>query len=108
MPEPIKIRATLSGDTLDVRVMAPHPMESGQRRDASNQLIPAHHIERLLITLNGKPMVDAELGGAVAKNPMFGFKFRGARAGDKIGVSWVDTRGEKRSDEALVIDGSRN
>lgn len=107
MPDPIKIRATLSGDTVDVRIMAPHVMESGQRRDAQNKLIPADHIERLTVSLNGKPMVDAEIGGAVAKNPLFGFKFRGARAGDRITVSWVDNKGEKRVDEAVVSDGAR-
>lgn len=108
MPEPIKIRATLVGDIVDVRLMAPHIMESGQRRDANNRIIPAHHIERLIITHNGKVMVDAELGGAVAKNPVMGFKFRGAKVGDKIAVSWVDTSGEKRSDEVSVSDGARN
>ncbi len=108
MPDPVKIRATLSGDTLDVRIMAPHVMESGQRRDAQNRLIPAHHIERLVVSMNGKVMVDCELGGAVAKNPLFGFKFRGAKAGDRITVSWVDTKGEKQVDEAVVSDGARN
>lgn len=108
MPEAIKIRATLSGDTLDVRIMAPHIMESGQRRDENNRLISAHYIERLVVSLNGKVMVDAELGGAVAKNPLFGFKFRGAKVGDKLAVSWVDNRGETRTDEAIVSDGARN
>jgi sulfur-oxidizing protein SoxZ len=27
---------------------------------------------------------------------------KGAKAGDKITVSWVDNKGEKRSDEATV------
>jgi sulfur-oxidizing protein SoxZ len=38
----------------------------------------------------------------VSKNPVFAFKARGLKAGDKVVVSWADTKGEKRTDEALV------
>ena len=30
------------------------------------------------------------------------FTIKGAKAGDKVTVSWVDNRGDKRSDEATV------
>jgi sulfur-oxidizing protein SoxZ len=30
------------------------------------------------------------------------FVVKGAKAGDKISVSWVDTKGDKRTDEAVV------
>jgi len=38
----------------------------------------------------------------VAKNPFLQFNVKGAKAGDKITVSWVDNKGDKRSDEATV------
>ena len=57
MPDPIKIRATVKGDEGEVRVLLPHPMESGQRRDPAGQLIPAHFITSVIISLNGKPMI---------------------------------------------------
>jgi sulfur-oxidizing protein SoxZ len=38
----------------------------------------------------------------VAKNPFLQFNVRGAKAGDKIAVSWVDNKGDKRTDEATV------
>ncbi|MBL8485190.1 MAG: thiosulfate oxidation carrier complex protein SoxZ, partial [Rhodocyclaceae bacterium] len=34
MAEPMKIRARLAGDLLDLRVLTPHPMETGLRKDA--------------------------------------------------------------------------
>ncbi|MEN9761146.1 MAG: hypothetical protein RI906_972, partial [Pseudomonadota bacterium] len=37
-----------------------------------------------------------------SKNPYLQFKVKGAKAGDKITVSWVDNKGEKRTDEATV------
>lgn len=109
MPEPIKIRASLVGDVLDVRALLTHPMETGQRRDPqTNQLVPAHYIETARITVNGKAVIDAELGPGVARNPVLAFKIRGAKIGDKLIVSWQDNKGETRADTATVSDGARN
>jgi sulfur-oxidizing protein SoxZ len=42
------------------------------------------------------------MGPGGAKNPFLQFTLKGAKAGDKIAVSWKDNRGEKRTDEATV------
>jgi sulfur-oxidizing protein SoxZ len=52
--------------------------------------------------LNGKTVMTAQWGPSVAKNPFLQFNIKGAKAGDKVGISWVDNRGDKRSDEAVV------
>jgi sulfur-oxidizing protein SoxZ len=51
---------------------------------------------------NGKTVLTAEWGPSVAKNPFLQFNVKGAKAGDKISVSWVDNKGDKRTDEAVV------
>ncbi len=57
MPDPIKMRITLDGDVATVKVLMPHPMETGLRKDAkTGALVPAHHITNVTATLNGKPM----------------------------------------------------
>jgi sulfur-oxidizing protein SoxZ len=38
----------------------------------------------------------------VAKNPFLQFNVKGAKAGDKIVLSWTDNKGDKRTDEATV------
>jgi sulfur-oxidizing protein SoxZ len=38
----------------------------------------------------------------VAKNPVLQFSVKGAKAGDKITITWVDNKGDKRTDEATV------
>ena len=53
-------------------------------------------------TQNGKPVLTAEWGPAVSKNPFLQFTIKGAKAGDKIGVTWKDNRGDTRTDEAIV------
>jgi sulfur-oxidizing protein SoxZ len=102
MADPMKIRAQLSGDTTEVRVLMAHEMETGQRKDAAGKAIPAHFIQLVSVTHNGRQVFSAQWGPAVAKNPFLSFKFKGAGKGDKILVSWTDNKGDKRSDEATV------
>lgn len=107
MAEPMKIRAQVQGDVADVKVLMNHPMETGQRKDPkTNQLIPVHFIQNVTAALNGKTVLDAQWSQAVAKNPFLGFKVKGAKAGDKITISWVDNKGDKNSTEATVVAAS--
>ena len=102
MSDPTRIRAQASGDKATVRVLMAHEMESGQRKDAAGKPVPAWHILEMTATLNGKPVLTVHMGPSVAKNPYLQFALRGAKAGDRIGIAWVDNRGQRRSDEALV------
>ncbi|MEW6513746.1 MAG: thiosulfate oxidation carrier complex protein SoxZ [Pseudomonadota bacterium] len=102
MADPMKIRAQMKGDVCEVRVLMSHPMETGQRKDGDGKTVPAHHIQTLTVALNGKTVVSGQTGGSVSRNPVFGFKVKGAKAGDKVAVSWVDNKGDKRTDETTV------
>jgi len=100
--EPMKIRAALQGDVADVRILMMHPMETGQRKDAKGDIVPLHFIRSVVVTHNGKPVLDAQWSQAVSRNPFLGMRVRGAKAGDKVSVTWVDNKGDKRTDEATV------
>src|SRR5689334_25407827 len=102
MSEPMRIRAQAAGANATVRVLMSHEMETGLRKDAAGKTIPAWHITEVTASLNGKPVLTAEWGPAVAKNPFLQFTVKGAKAGDKVGISWKDNRGETRTDEATV------
>lgn len=102
MADPMRIRAQAAGGKATVRVLMSHEMETGQRRDAAGKIVPAWHITEVTAALNGKPVMTAEWGPAVAKNPFLQFNIKGAKAGDKVGVTWKDNRGDTRSDEAVV------
>lgn len=103
MPEPMRIRAQLAGDKASVRVLMSHAMETGQRKEASSgKTIPAWFIQELSATHNGNTVLTAQWGTAVAKNPYLQFVVNGAKAGDRIAITWVDNRGEKRTDEVFV------
>ncbi len=102
MADPMKIRASVAGDSTEVKVLMSHEMETGQRKDAQGTTIPAWHIQTVAATWNGKTVLSAQWGTAVAKNPFLSFKFKGGAKGDKIQISWVDNRGDKRTDEAVI------
>ncbi len=102
MADPMKIRANVTGDTTEVKVLMSHEMETGQRKDAQGKTIPAWFIQNVMATWNGKTVLAAQWGTAVSKNPFLSFKFKGGAKGDKIVITWVDNRGDTRTDEAAI------
>ena len=99
----MKMRAALQGDVAEVKVLMSHPMEPGTRKDAkTDKLVPAHFINAVVATLNGKTIMEAQWGGAVSKNPFLGFKVKGVKAGDKIVVNAVDNLDNKFNGEVAV------
>jgi sulfur-oxidizing protein SoxZ len=102
MADPMRIRAQVAGDKATVRVLMSHEMESGQRKDAAGKTVPAWFIQDVEAKLNGKTIMTAEWGPSVSKNPFLQFTVKGAKAGDKISVSWKDNKGDSRTDEATV------
>lgn len=102
MADPMRIRAAAAGDEVTVRVLMSHPMEPGTRKDSSGALIPAHYIQDVEATHNGKSVLKAMFSGAVSQNPFMSFKFKGGAKGDKVSVKWVDNKGDSRTDEATI------
>ena len=102
MADPMRIRAQLQGDKAVVRVLMAHEMETGQRKDSAGKVIPAWFIQEVSVAHNGKQVMTAQWGPAVSKNPFMQCTVKGAKAGDKIAVTWVDNKGDKRTDEATV------
>ena len=101
MADPMRIRARAADGVIDARVLMAHEMETGTRKDASGKIVPAWFIQEVTCQVNGKTVMSAQWGPAVSKNPFLQFKARG-KAGDMVTVTWVDNRGEKRTDEASV------
>lgn len=103
MADLMKMRATLKGDTTEVKVLMLHPMETGRRKNDLDEAVPAHFIQLVTATLNGKTVLEAQWGTGISKNPYLTFYLQGAKVGDKVAVTWVDNKGESNSVEILVI-----
>ncbi len=102
MADPMKIRAKLSGDVAEIKVMMSHPMENGMRKVAAGAAVAPHFIQNITVELAGKTVIQGQTGTSVSRNPVFGFKVKGAKAGDKVVIKWRDNKGESRSDETTV------
>jgi sulfur-oxidizing protein SoxZ len=50
-------------------------------------------------------VLSAQWGPAISKNPFMHFRFKGGKPGDKITITWVDNKGDTRTDEATVSGG---
>jgi sulfur-oxidizing protein SoxZ len=106
MADPMRIRANMAGDKVEVRVLMAHEMETGLRKDASGKPVPAHFIQNVSVTHNGKTVLGAQWGTSISKNPFLHFRFKGGKAGDKVAITWIDNKGDRRTDEATVAAAS--
>ena len=102
MTEAIKIRAQLQGEITDIRILMQHPMETGQRRDENGKSLPTHFIQVFTVKHNGQIIVDGQLNTSISRNPLFAFKSKGIRPGDKLAVHWTDNTGAQRQDEITL------
>ncbi len=102
MTDAIKIRAQVQGEITDIRILMQHPMETGQRKDEKGDAVPVNFIQTFSVLHNGKLLIDGQLNTSISKNPLFAFKARGIKAGDKLTVAWNDSAGDKRQDEISV------
>ena len=99
----MKIRAKLTGDMTEIKLIISHPMETGRKKDDFDQLIPAHFIQLVSITLNDIPVLEAQWGTGISKNPYLTFRVKGAKVGDKVSITWSDNLGQSGTQEALVV-----
>lgn len=97
--KPVKIRGKVKDGVAKVKALMPHPMETGTRRNAQGNVIPAHYIEEVVCEHNGAVTMKAEWGTSVSKNPYLSFKVNNAKPGDVIKISWTDNLGESSHGE---------
>ncbi len=103
MTNKMKIRAWIENNKTTVKAIIFHPMETGLRKDKkTGKPIPAHFITEVSCEHNGKAILKCNWGPGVSKNPFFSFRFGGAKAGDKLKISWVDNKGQSGSSEKQI------
>ena len=102
MGNPMKIRTKLDGDVVQIRVLMSHPMETGLRKNPQGELIPAYFIQLVTVIYKERTVLSAQWGAAISRNPYMSFKFQGATKGEKLKISWIDSQGDSRTDEAII------
>ena len=103
MSKKVKLRASLKDGVTTVKALMTHPMETGARKDKeTGELVPAHYIQEVEVTLNGEPVMNAYWGTGVSKNPYLSFKIKGGAEGDTVALTWKDNLGETGNGETKV------
>jgi sulfur-oxidizing protein SoxZ len=98
----MKMRAQLKGEVTEVKVLMSHPMETGRKKDDFDRVIPAHFVQLVTATLNGKIVLEAQWGTGISKNPYLTFRLKGAKLGDVVSVTWHDNLGESATQDITV------
>lgn len=102
MASSIRVRAVESGGVTSLKALVRHPMDSGFVKDSAGNVIPAHFIKVVTISHKGENVVVANWGPAVSKDPFLECRFKGAKKGDELTISWVDNKGESDSTTATI------
>lgn len=102
MADNMKMRAQLKGEYVEVKVLISHPMETGRRKDDFNNVVPAHFVQLLTASLNGKQVLESQWGTGISKNPYLTFRLKGAKLDDIVSVTWHDNLGAAATQEIAV------
>ena len=99
----IKLKAKAKNGETTVKTLIKHPMETGRRKDKeSGKLVPSHYIQEVSCSYQGEPVMTAEWGPTISKNPFLSFTFTGGAAGEEIEMSWKDSTGDSDSASATI------
>ncbi len=91
------------GETVEIKTLVSHIMESGQRKDKDGKPIPRKIINKFTCELNGQVVFGCDLEPAISANPYFQFKLRPQESGT-LRFTWIDDDGSKiEATEAIKV-----
>ncbi len=96
----MEIKAKLKDGIVVVKAMAKHPMLTYDT--AKKQGVEANFITHITGTVNNKVVLDMSTSQFLSKNPIFKFSFKGAAAGDKLVMTWVDLLGNTETSDSVI------
>jgi len=89
------------GETIEIKSLISHVMETGYRIGVTGQAIPRDIIEDFVCTYNGEEVFRAKLYPAIAANPFISF-FTIATESGTIAFSWTDQHGATQVQTAAI------
>lgn len=93
-----------AGETIEVKTLVSHVMESGQRRDGDGNPIPRKIINAFRCEFEGELVFACDIEPAVSANPYFQFNVAPPRSGT-LTFTWVDDDGsEITATEDVVVN----
>ncbi|AQS48861.1 MULTISPECIES: thiosulfate oxidation carrier complex protein SoxZ [Thioclava] len=90
-----------AGDTITIKTLISHPMESGQRKDKDGNVIPREIINRFTCDFNGENVIDVTLEPAISTNPYIEFEAKVPESGE-FKFTWYDDDGSTYEDSQKI------
>lgn len=90
-------RDATAGETITIKTLISHPMESGQRKDSDGNAIPRSIINRFTCDFNGENVIDVKLEPAISTNPFLEFQAVVPETGT-FEFTWYDDDGDIYTD----------
>lgn len=101
LPDTIK-----AGETIEIRALIQHVMETGNRKDASGNVIPRNIVHTFKVTFQGTPLFSADLGSGISANPFIAFNMKVSGPGE-LDFTWIDDSGTTIQEKVpLVVNGA--
>ncbi|MGK7651615.1 MULTISPECIES: thiosulfate oxidation carrier complex protein SoxZ [unclassified Roseovarius] len=101
----VKVPKTASaGDTITIKTLISHQMESGQRKDDDGNTIPRSIINRFVVDFNGENVIDVKMEPAISTNPFFEFEATVPETGD-FKFTWYDDDGSVYEETQTITVG---
>jgi sulfur-oxidizing protein SoxZ len=97
-------KSAAAGETVTLKTLISHQMESGQRKNKDGSKIPRSIINRFTCDFNGKNVIDITMEPAISTNPYFEFDAVVPEAGD-FKFTWYDDDGSVYEDVKPVAIG---
>jgi sulfur-oxidizing protein SoxZ len=97
-------KSAAAGDTVTIKTLISHNMESGQRKDKEGNAIPRSIINRFTCEFNGQSVIDVTMEPAISTNPYFEFEAKVPEAGE-FKFTWYDDDGSVYEDSQKITVG---
>ena len=91
----MKIKAKQKGDVVKAKVLIKHEMLTYDQAKKKGK--EPNFITHITAKANDKVVFDFSSSQFLSKNPLIRFSFKGAKAGDKLEVTWVDLKGNTKT-----------
>lgn len=90
-----------AGETITIKTLISHKMESGLRKDGDGNVIPRSIINRFVATFNGETVVDVNMEPSISTNPYFEFSATVPESGEFV-FTWYDDDGSVYEDKKSI------
>jgi sulfur-oxidizing protein SoxZ len=89
------------GDTIEIKALILHPMETGFRPGTNGRIIPRNIIEHFSARWNGEEIFKMTFSPAIAANPFVSF-FTVARESGRVDFLWTGDNDFRVAEQVII------